>query len=107
MRRIDIIWIGLAIFLGGGMVYILLQLFGLDTLSAGIWTQAGLIVGLVGWVASYAYRAVTQTMTYNQQRQEYEDAVLQKRLESLSPEELAQLQAELDPDLPDPGTDNR
>jgi hypothetical protein len=35
-------------------------------------------------------------MTYNQQLKDYEDAVLQKRLEEMTPEELAKLQAEID-----------
>ncbi|HEY9753242.1 MAG TPA: DUF3007 family protein [Coleofasciculaceae cyanobacterium] len=37
-------------------------------------------------------------MTYSQQRREYEEAMLQKRLQELSPEELASLQAQLDQD---------
>jgi hypothetical protein len=35
-------------------------------------------------------------MTYNQQLKDYEEAVLQKRLEELTPEELAKLQAEIE-----------
>ena len=35
-------------------------------------------------------------MTYNQQLKNYEDAVLEKRLEEMTPEELAQLQAEVE-----------
>ena len=35
-------------------------------------------------------------MTYNQQLKDYEDAVLQKRLDEMSPEELAKLQAEIE-----------
>jgi len=35
-------------------------------------------------------------MTYNQQLKDYEDAVLQKRLEEMSPEELEKLQAEVE-----------
>jgi ribose 1,5-bisphosphokinase PhnN len=35
-------------------------------------------------------------MTYHQQVQDYETAVLQKRLEMMSPEELEQLQARLE-----------
>lgn len=35
-------------------------------------------------------------MTYNQQVQDYKDAVLQKRLEEMTPEELEKLQAEIE-----------
>jgi hypothetical protein len=96
MRRIDVIGIGLGIFIAGAGIYTLLQLFGLDGISAGIWTQGILVGGLVGWLLTYLYRAVTQTMTYNQQLKDYEDAVLEKRLQEMTPEDLAQLQAELE-----------
>jgi Protein of unknown function (DUF3007) len=96
MRRIDVLGIGLGVFVAGGGLYLLLQGVGLDGISAGIWSQALLVGGLVGWVLSYVLRVVTQNMSYNQQLKDYEDAVLQKRLEEMSPEELAQLQAEVE-----------
>jgi hypothetical protein len=34
-------------------------------------------------------------MTYHQQLKDYQEAVLQKRLEALTPEELARIQAEI------------
>lgn len=96
MRRIDVLLVGLGLFLGGGAVYAGFQFAGLDQLNAGIWAQVVLVVGLVGWLVSYLVRAVTQKMTYNQQLKDYEDAVLQKRLDEMTPEQLAQLQAELE-----------
>ena len=96
MRRIDALGIGLGVLLGGGLLYGLLQVVGIDAIQAGIWTQAVLIGGLVLWILSYLFRALTQNMTYNQQVQDYKDAVLQKRLEELTPEELAKLQAEIE-----------
>lgn len=96
MRRIDVLGIGLGVFAAGGLVYIILQVAGLDTLEAGIWSQLLLVGGLIGWVISYALRAVGQKMTYNQQRKEYEEAYFKKRLEELTPEELAKLQAEIE-----------
>lgn len=96
MRRIDVIAIGVGILAAGGLVYLGLQWAGLDSVSAGIWTQAALVGGLIGWLLTYAYRAVTQSMTYNQQLQDYQEAVLQKRLEELTPAELAKLQAEIE-----------
>lgn len=96
MRRVDAIAISLGIFLAGGLAYLLFQVIGLDSLTAGIWTQVLLVVGLVGWLLTYVFRALTKNMTYNQQLKQYEDAVLQKRLDSLTPEELAQLQAEIE-----------
>jgi hypothetical protein len=96
MRRIDVIGIGIGIFVAGGLAYLFFRVAGLDTISAGIWAQTLLVGGLLGWLLTYAFRAVTQTMTYNQQLKDYEDAVLQKRLDELTPEELAQIQAEIE-----------
>jgi len=96
MRRIDVIGIGIGIFAAGGISYLLLQVAGLDNLKAGIWSQLLLVGGLVGWLLTYLFRVGTNQMTYNQQLKDYQDAVLQKRLEEMSPEELAQLQAEIE-----------
>ena len=96
MRRIDVITIGLGLFLAGGVAYGLLQVLGFDSLTAGVWSQAVLVIGLIGWLLTYLVRALTQTMTYNQQVKDYQEAVLQKRLEELTPEELAQLQSEIE-----------
>lgn len=96
MRRIDAIGIAIGVFAAGGIAYLVLEKAGLDSTSAGIWSQALLVGGLVGWLFTYLLRAATQKMTYHQQLQDYEDAVLQKRLDEMTPEQLAQLQAELD-----------
>ncbi|MEB3355867.1 MAG: DUF3007 family protein [Synechococcales bacterium] len=96
MRRIDVLGIGVGIFVAGGLIYLLLQVGGLDAVSAGIWSQVIFVGGLVGWLLTYLFRAVTGQMTYSQQLRDYEDAVLQKRLDEMTPEELAKLQAELE-----------
>jgi Protein of unknown function (DUF3007) len=96
MRRIDVLGIGLLIFLAGGLLYVLFRTFGLDTFDAGIWSQVIFLTGLIGWVSTYLFRVVGGKMTYNQQRDDYETAVLQKRLDEMSPEDLAALQAELE-----------
>lgn len=96
MRRIDAITITLGIFIAGGVIYLIFQLVGLDGVSAGIWTQALLVAGLIGWLSTYLFRVSTKNMTYNQQLEDYEDAVLQKRLDEMSPEEIAKLQAEVE-----------
>ncbi len=98
MRRIDALGIGLGVFIAAGLVYVALQLIGLDGIDAGIWTQALLVIGLVGWSLTYLIRVGTKKMTYNQQLKDYQEAVMQKRLEEMSPEELAQLQQEVDPE---------
>lgn len=102
MRRIDVLGIGLGVFVAGGLVYAILQLAGLDSLEAGIWSQVLLVGGLIGWVVTYAFRAVNQKMTYHQQRQDYDEAFFKKRLEQLTPKKLAQLQAEIEQEQSSP-----
>jgi len=96
MRRIDAIGISIGIFAGGGLLYFLLQVVGVDSTNAGIWTQAVLVGGLFIWLLTYLFRVTNSDMTYNQQLKDYEEAVLQKRLEEMTPEELSQLQAEVE-----------
>jgi hypothetical protein len=96
MRRIDALGISLGIFVAAGLVYLALQLVGLDGIQAGIWTQTLLVIGLIGWSLTYLFRVGTKKMTYNQQLKDYEEAVMKKRLEEMSPEELAQLQQEIE-----------
>ena len=96
MRRIDVLALGVGVFIAGGCIYVLLRVVGFDSLNAGIWSQVIFVLGLIGWLLSYLLRVFTGKMTYNQQLDDYETNVLQKRLEELSPEELAALQAEID-----------
>ena len=96
MRRIDVIAIGVGVFAAGGALYLVFDWAGMDGLSAGIWSQVVFVIGLLGWTASYLFRVATKNMTYYQQVEDYEDAVLQQRLEEMSPEELEKLQAEVE-----------
>jgi membrane protein implicated in regulation of membrane protease activity len=96
MRRIDVVGITLGVFLVGGLAYLLLETIGLDSMSAGIWSQVLLVGALLVWLVTYLTRVLSQNMTYNQQLQDYKEAVLQKRLEELTPEELEKLQAEIE-----------
>lgn len=96
MRRIDAIGLGLAVLLLGGALFVAFRVFGFDSTSAGIWSQAIFISLLIVWVLSYVFRAGTGTMTLNQQLDNYEDAVLKKRLDEMSPQQLADLQVKLD-----------
>jgi hypothetical protein len=96
MRRIDAIGIGVAVFLAGGLLYAGFRVAGLDTFDAGIWSQVLFLVILLGWVSTYLFRVAGGRMTYNRQRDDYETAFLQKRLDAMSPEELEALQVELE-----------
>jgi hypothetical protein len=96
MRRIDAIAITLAFFALGGVAYFGLQLAGIEANTAGVWSQAILVVGLLVWLATYLFRVVTGNMTLDQQLEDYKKAVLQKKLAEMSPEEIAKLQAEIE-----------
>jgi Protein of unknown function (DUF3007) len=95
MRRIDVLAIGLAVFLLGGLGYIVLQAVGLDNINAGIWSQVLLILVILGWAGTYLFRVSSKNMTYDQQRANYEEAVLQQRLDEMTPAEIEKLQAEI------------
>lgn len=96
MRRIDVLGLGLAVLLLGGGLFLGFRVFGFDSASAGIWSQAIFISLLIVWVLSYVFRAGTGNMTLNQQLDDYENAVLKKRLEELTPEQMAELQTKLE-----------
>lgn len=99
MRRIDVIGIGIGVTLTGGIIYALMRLGGIESANAGIWSQVIFLGILLGWIVTYVTRATTGNMTIHQQMKDYEDAVLQKRLEELTPEEFAQLQADLEAEV--------
>ncbi len=95
MRRIDAILIALGVFVTGGVIYFVLQLFGLSTQSAGIWSQVFLVSSVViGWVSTYFFRVFTNQMTYHKQVKDYDDAFFAKQLEKMSPEEIEKLMSE-------------
>jgi phosphotransferase system glucose/maltose/N-acetylglucosamine-specific IIC component len=96
MRRIDVIVIGIVVFAIGGAGYLGLKLAGLDSINAGIWSQLVLVGIILAWSSTYVFRVATKKMTYTQQLKDYEEAVLQKRLEELTPEQLANIQAEIE-----------
>lgn len=96
MRRVDVLGIGLGFFLAGGLVYGVLLGVGVESQKAGIWAQAVLVGGLILWLCSYIFRVLTHDMTYHQQIKDYEEAMVQKRWESLTPAERERLQAEVE-----------
>ncbi len=96
MRRIDAIAVGIGIFIAGGLIYGILQLLGFDSINAGIWSQFVLTTGLIIWLLTYVFRVGSKNMTIHQQMKDYQDAYLQKRLEEMSEEEIAQIQTEIE-----------
>lgn len=78
----------------------LLQVLGMPDLLAGQVTTGFIsVLSLVAWVSTYVFRVGTKGMTYAQQLRDYEDAVIQKRYEELSEEELKALGEEMNDDI--------
>ncbi|MEN9202351.1 MAG: DUF3007 family protein [Thermostichus sp. DG_1_6_bins_120] len=95
MRRLDVLGLGLAVLLGGGILYGSLIWLGLDTGSAQKAASMVLLLACVGWTLGYLRRVVRGEMTLKAQRASFEAQQMQQQLEALSPEEWQALQAEL------------
>ncbi len=105
MTRANVLLIGLAVFLLGGVGFGLFRVVGLETASAGIAAEAFLVLIVVGWTMSYLFRVVTGNMTFNEQRKRYREAYdqatteeLESKLELLSEEQQSILLDGLDKD---------
>ncbi|XP_027342495.1 uncharacterized protein LOC113855178 isoform X1 [Abrus precatorius] len=95
--RKDVLLIGLGITLLGIGLKSGLEFVGVDSLQAGNVVQLVLVLGLtVGWISTYIFRVSNKDMTYVQQLRDYEDKVMQKRLESLTEAELEALLQEVE-----------
>ncbi|CAD7700555.1 unnamed protein product [Ostreobium quekettii] len=95
--RKDVIIICLGVAVAGYAVYYGFQAAGVDALVAGPWTSAVVVAGLLfGWVSTYFFRVATKDMTYAKQLRDYEEGVMQKRFESLTDSEVADLMQEIE-----------
>lgn len=57
---------------------------------------AFVVLSMVGWASTYLFRVANKDMTYARQLKDYENAVLQKRLEELQDDEIQALMEEID-----------
>ena len=74
----------------------MLETLGWDVVLAGnVILVAYVGLATVLWTASYVFRVATKDMTYAQQLRDYENAVIQKRFEELSEEEVDALMGEI------------
>ncbi|XP_022134582.1 uncharacterized protein LOC111006814 [Momordica charantia] len=90
--RKDVLFIGLGVTILGFGLKSGLEFAGYDPMQAGNVVQLVLVLGLtLGWVSTYMFRVSNKDMTYAQQLRDYEDKVMQKRLESLTEAELVAL----------------
>ncbi|CAA0837197.1 Unknown protein [Striga hermonthica] len=90
--RKDVLLIGIGVTVAGIGLKSGLEYVGIDPLQAGNVVQLVLVLGLtVGWISTYIFRVSNKEMTYAQQLRDYEDKVMQKRLESLTEAEIEAL----------------
>jgi len=90
--RKDICLIGLGLIGLGYAMYYGLQASGMDAGMAGNWVQLIIFLGIcVGWISSYLYRVATKQMTYVKQLEQYEEAVIRKRLEEMTQGEMDEM----------------
>merc|ERR1719379_2228070 len=74
----------------------MLDTLGWDVILAGNVVLVGYVgLATVVWTASYVFRVANKDMTYAQQLRDYENAVIQKRFEELSEEEVDALVGEI------------
>ncbi|KAG6554595.1 hypothetical protein Mapa_003613 [Marchantia paleacea] len=95
--RKDVILIGVGLLgVGVGLKYGL-EAVGVDSARAGNAVQLIMVLGLtVGWISSYVFRVSTKEMTYAKQLKDYENKVMQKRLEELPEAELESMLAQIE-----------
>ena len=98
MTRAKVFQIGLIVFLLGGLGFEVFQIFGFESISAGIATQLILILIIFAWTASYLFRVFSGNMTFMEQRKRYMEAYknltdekIQKKLDSMTEEEKLDL----------------
>ncbi|GMH23369.1 hypothetical protein Nepgr_025212 [Nepenthes gracilis] len=90
--RKDVLLIGLGVTATGVGLKSGLEFVGVDSLQAGNAVQLIMVLGLtIGWILTYVFRVSNKEMTYAQQLRDYENKVMQKRLESLTEAELEAL----------------
>jgi Protein of unknown function (DUF3007) len=95
--RKDIILIGAGLIGFGYVLYYGLQASGMDAGMAGNWVQLIIFLGIcVVWVGSYLWRVATKQMTYARQLEDYEEAVMRKRLEEMPDAELESIMADIE-----------
>jgi len=93
----SVILIGVGLLGGGFFFKWALEQAGVDPIMAGNYAQLIIFVGLCfGWIGSYLFRVATKQMTYAKQLDDYENAVMAKRLEEMPEAEIEELMADIE-----------
>ncbi len=105
MTRLQVIQLGLLTLLLGAIAFWGFRFLGFEGASAGIASEAFLVVVVIAWTGSYLFRVVTGKMTFIEQRKRYRKAYeeltneeLQSRFDSMSEHEQIRLIEEVEAD---------
>lgn len=100
--RLDAIILGAGLIALGYVLYYGLQAAGMDAGMAGNWVQLIIFLGIcIGWVSTYIWRVANKQMTYVKQLEDYEEAVMKKRLEEMPEAEYEKMMAEIEKEKED------
>eukprot|EP00607_Mallomonas_marina_P007212 CAMPEP_0182416694 /NCGR_PEP_ID=MMETSP1167-20130531/1065_1 /TAXON_ID=2988 /ORGANISM="Mallomonas Sp, Strain CCMP3275" /LENGTH=157 /DNA_ID=CAMNT_0024589701 /DNA_START=180 /DNA_END=653 /DNA_ORIENTATION=+ len=70
---------------------------GIEETKVGAYVGAAFVlISMLAWASTYIFRVATKDMTYARQLRDYENAVLQKRLDELADDEIQALMEEID-----------
>ncbi|CAK0787782.1 hypothetical protein CVIRNUC_011004 [Coccomyxa viridis] len=95
--RKDVILLGVGILGFGYALYYGLQAAGYDALVAGNSVQIFVFLGIgVGYISTYIFRVANKEMTYVKQLEDYEEAVMQKRLDEMPQAERERILGEIE-----------
>lgn len=96
MTRLTILKSSLALLLVAGVGYSGLSGVGLSQDKIQIGLSSLLMLGFAFWVIGYVKRVLSGQMALHEQQQRFEKAALQEKLQTMTPEELADLTRELE-----------
>lgn len=91
-----IVWCGLLLLIPLGF-YNFFVAQGMEDTKVGAYVGAiFVLLSNVAWASTYVFRVANKDMTYAKQLRDYENAVLQKRLDELADEEITALMEEIE-----------
>ena len=91
-----IVWSGILILVPIAAYQIFISQ-GYEETTVGAYVGAlFVLLSCVGWGSTYIFRVATKDMTYAKQLRDYENAVLQKRLDELADDEIDALMKEIE-----------
>jgi hypothetical protein len=99
MTRLVILKWSLGLLLIAGVGYGFLSWLGISQDKVQIGLSSLLLLGFALWVIGYVRRVLSGQMALHEQQQQFEKAALQDQLQSMTPEELAELTRKLESEV--------